>query len=488
MIRVAVVHYHLRSGGVTRVIEHAVASLKNRGARVVVLSGEEPAEHGVPENQVRIVRGIDYAVGEEAPRAEVLARQMEESARQALGGLPDVWHFHNHALGKNCALTAAVSVLAEAGHRVLLQIHDFAEDGRPHLFQGLVQHLGGGRIEALGLRMYPRAPHVHYAAINGRDARLLAEAGAAPDCVHLLPNAVTLDAGSLQPWDPNPQGSRLVLYPVRAIRRKNLGEFLLWATLAGREERFAVTLAPKSAADRRAYDRWVAFAQAQNLPVEFEVGIRKDQPFEERLASAWLAASTSIAEGFGLTFLEPWLVGRPVVGRAIPEIMRDFAEQGVDLTGLYEHLWIPLEWVGRERLQRTIAAGYTRLLAAYGRASRPGGEDRAFAAAVSDGRVDFGRLDEDLQAEVLLRLRASPWARSEMEPSTLCRSDWALRVMALNRDRIRRTCNLENYGERLMSIYRAVADSKPGPVQGGLAMDRLLDAFLAPERFFLLRT
>ena len=39
---VAIIHYHLRPGGVTRVIERAVESLNNQ-VDVLVLTGEAPA-------------------------------------------------------------------------------------------------------------------------------------------------------------------------------------------------------------------------------------------------------------------------------------------------------------------------------------------------------------------------------------------------------------------------------------------------------------
>lgn len=488
MIRVAIVHYHLRSGGVSRVIEHAVASLKDHDARAVVLAGEQPTDGAIPHDHVRVVDGIDYAVGSEAPRPDVLAEDMQLAAREALGGPPDIWHFHNHSMGKNCALTRAVSVLARAGHRILLQIHDFAEDGRPHLFTGLIENLGGGRIEALGPLMYPQAPHIHYATINGRDGRLLAEMGVPPERLHLIPNAVTLDGGPRAAWEPNPAGPRLVLYPVRAIRRKNLGEFLLWAALAGDDTRFAVTLAPKSPADRVAYERWVAFAKTHRLPAEFEVGTHNDMSFEERLGTAWVAASTSVAEGFGLTFLEPWLVNRPVTGRALPEITRDFTEAGVDLSAMYDRLLVPLDWVGKAALREKTASAYRRILATYGRTAKPEDEARAFSSAVSGARVDFGRLDEELQERVLARLQSSPGARDEIEPRALLDAATAAQAMDRNRAVIQRAYSLERYGERLMAMYRAMANSAPGEVNDGLNVNRLLDAFLAPERFCLLRT
>ena len=42
------------------------------------------------------------------------------------------------------------------------------------------------------------------------------------------------------------------------------------------------------------------------------------------VAHAKAIVSTSVAEGFGLGFLEPWIFGKGLCGRDIPEITSDF--------------------------------------------------------------------------------------------------------------------------------------------------------------------
>ncbi len=46
-MRVAIVHYHLQTGGVTRIVEHAVSGLSTQGVELVILSGAAP-EHDWP--------------------------------------------------------------------------------------------------------------------------------------------------------------------------------------------------------------------------------------------------------------------------------------------------------------------------------------------------------------------------------------------------------------------------------------------------------
>lgn len=488
MMRVAIVHYHLRSGGVSRVIEHAAQALAQDDLRLAVLVGEPPPpEPGLPA-ATRVVDGLDYADDANAPTVDTLVERLETAARDALGGAPDLWHFHNHSMGKNGAVTAAITRLAAKGHRLLLQIHDFAEDGRPQLFRGLLAGLGEGRIDTLSHYLYPLAPQIHYAAINGRDAALLKRIGIPPERLHLLPNAATLEPRTPTPWNPDPNGPRKILYPVRAIRRKNLGELLLWAAGAEPDTRFAVTLAPKSLADRGAYEYWTRYAREQKLPVDFEVGVDSNLAFEDRLAQAWVAVTTSIAEGFGLTFLEPWLLNRPVVGRKLPEITDDLEANGVDLSGLYAEWRLPADWLDTAGLRTRIRAGYTAMLEAYGRTPEPDVLARAEAALLADGTVDFGRLDETAQAQAIAHVRRTPGDFRTLSPARLVNPATAAAALEGNRARVAAAYHLAGYGERLRNIYRALGEAPVAPPAGGLDVARLLDGFLAPERFNLLRT
>jgi hypothetical protein len=111
--------------------------------------------------------------------------------------------------------------------------------------------------------------------------------------------------------------------------------------------------------------------------------------------------TTSIAEGFGLAFLESWLMGRSLAGRNLPEITSDFSEAGVDLTPLYDRLDIPLEWVGEQALRAHLEKSLGEYLQSYNRPMGRGDLDRAYRAMVSEDLVEFGRLDEPLQEGVI---------------------------------------------------------------------------------------
>ena len=104
MMKVVVVHYHLRRGGVTRVIQHAAASLAEHGVELAVLCGEAPGElRDFPP--VQVVPALGYNGGEPVLDPLALAEELKAAAMALLGGPPDVWHIHNHSLGKKRLLS-----------------------------------------------------------------------------------------------------------------------------------------------------------------------------------------------------------------------------------------------------------------------------------------------------------------------------------------------------------------------------------------------
>lgn len=389
-------------------------------------------------------------------------------ARGAFGGEPDVWHIHNHSLGKNPALTQEVSNLAMAGQKILLQIHDFAEDGRPDNYTNL------GKLKQ---RLYPIGPHIHYAALNNRDFNFLKAAGIPEENLHLLPNAIS-PLPNLKPQTPN--SKPLYVYPCRAIRRKNIGELLLWSAVMP-NAKFAVTLAPKNPEVKPIYDAWVAFAEELDLNVEFDAGAKLS--FEEMIAKADALITTSIAEGFGLAFLEPWLAGKPLVGRNLPEITADFEEHGLDLSQLYNRLGVPLtsnDWNIGPQFFQTLETKMRAAAEAYGIEWTEERFEQAQSELVENGTIDFGILDEDLQRVIIRAAKENPSMFGDGLGD-------ATAQVAGNRRVVEQAYGTKAYGAHLLSIYNGLLKTKPGSVRYADGQ-KLLDEFLNPARFNLLRT
>ena len=85
-MRVAIVHYHLEPGGVTRVIENTLDSFARTSTppQFVVLSGREYP--GDKINNVQIVEGLDYSSQLNAISPRLLKERMEQAAKAGLGG------------------------------------------------------------------------------------------------------------------------------------------------------------------------------------------------------------------------------------------------------------------------------------------------------------------------------------------------------------------------------------------------------------------
>src|SRR5690554_6827925 len=96
-VTVAIVHYHLRPGGVSSVIRRHSAALSKMGIRHVILVGERPAD--AAEFPIGVVETLNYGGSAAAPEVDLAL--LKNAAIEQLGDPPDVWHFHNPTLRKN---------------------------------------------------------------------------------------------------------------------------------------------------------------------------------------------------------------------------------------------------------------------------------------------------------------------------------------------------------------------------------------------------
>ena len=205
------------------------------------------------------------------------------------------------------------------------------------------------------------------------------------------------------------------------------------------------------------------------------------------LRRAFALVTTSVAEGFGLSFLEPWIAKRPLTGRDLPEITEQLKSHGMDMSGLYTRLDIPASWIDGNVLRHKVASRLRKHFQAYRRAITPEDVHTALSEISRSRMIDFGRLDENLQEQVITKILESPSTREELQPSTLGPHGDQTEPITRNRIAALRDFGLASYGKRLTSIYREIAASPSGPVTG-ISTETLLDCFLDPKRFSLLRT
>jgi len=480
-VRVAILHFHLRQGGVTRIIEMACTALLEQGADPLIISGEPPPPGcRVPRERVAVVPDLAYDVA--ASSAELLRSAVEVAMRRHWGSSPDIIHLHNHALGKNLALPLVATAWAREGRALVLQIHDFAENGRPANYQKLLAQLGGA--EGLSRSLYPASSRVGYALLNSGDCARL-QSVSRPGACRVLPNPVALPVGG-EPVEKSLIGAdRVVVYPTRAIRRKNLGEALLWATQSPAGEKIVLTAAPESPRDRVFHDKWQSFADERNLPVVFDAQRAFQRALIDFFRGADLCLTTSVGEGFGMAFLEPWAAGCGLVGRDLPAVTGDFRAAGLKLDHLYGRLGVPTEWLDdltpwlRSQLQAACAAYQVEFEEAF--------LSEAMRSIEGEGKVDFGALDEDLQRKILIgvvekRLDVSAMSPSPSSGMGVC----PLSQIVSNRQVVENAFSLSAYGSRLISLYEELTAAAPSPAVSLDAM-RVLRAFLRFDDFFALR-
>lgn len=483
---VVFVHYHLSRGGVTRVVESASRCLTAAGVPHVILTGSSP--DGPTDLPVRVIDGLGY-LSDGAGRTPLrLVHAMRAAVQEAIGFDAPVWHFHNHSLGVNPLMAEVVGILAEAGEKIVLQIHDLAEDGRPNNYPMIAN------CDIL----YPIAPQIRYAFLNSHDQTNFHRAGLPPECSMVLPNPITPPA---QPaGSPPADAPPLVLYPVRGIRRKNLGEIFLLSALASDHTRFALTLEPVHPRWKPFFEDWRAFASDSGLPVELGVVGRvgpDGEPhgtFESWLGRATHLITTSIAEGFGLGFLESAALGKPLFGRNLAHLTQDYVAGGITAGRLYDRLLVPESWVGRETLRQRLTRCLQDVLDAYDSCVTAETIDRVYDALRFQGRLDFGNLPEDLQRQVIRRVLdgkdldavqvevngASSSARAWLEETLASREPTA------SADQLA-PYSLDRYRQRLCDLYGDL-ENTPAAHPVFLHKHLVLQEYLKPEHFNFLLT
>ena len=352
-MKVVILHYHLNPGGVTRIIESQVNSIQsvNESMPIKVLCGNNRGSAHIPGVSTQVNSMLNYwnanSQDEDFEKnvAAIIAIIQENLSNDT------ILHCHNPNLGKNPALTVAIYRLALQGYAVINHCHDFPEDRPANL-----EILGRFLTQSTGLTLpdilYPRLPRYHYITLNSCDLQRILKTGVPASQIHLLHNPVSFHKQGIETEDQelrrkicNALGldasMKICTYPVRAIERKNLGEFILLAVLFSKEALFTVTQPPLNPLELPRYNRWKSFCLENNIQVKFESG--RTVNHEELINISDFCITTSIREGFGMVYLEPWLAGTPVIGRDLPCVTDDLIRHGLEFSRLYPGIFVENE-------------------------------------------------------------------------------------------------------------------------------------------------
>jgi hypothetical protein len=458
-MKIAYLHYHLKTGGVTTVIRQQVEALKDFHD-LLVLTGEMP-EAVWPADVVHIPQLAYTPVFGHRIDPEETADLITRALNAKWPGQGcDLLHIHNPFLAKNVFFLQIIKALKKMEIRLFLQLHDFAEDGRP---------------QAYFQESYPF--DCHFGVINSRDYTILRQAGLKPDGLHQINNTVNPLLFSHKPV----RRENRVLYPIRAIRRKNIGEAILLSLYFLHRETLTITLPPNSSQDIKSYEDWKSWTRHQDLNIEFDAGLHHD--FEGLVRASRSIMTTSITEGFGFSFLEPWTAEKLLWGRKLPDICRDFESNHIDLGHLYTQLKIPLNWIGKTRLAKEWQTNMRRISGQFSITVSEPMIHHTFHEVIRDDAIDFGLLHENHQKSIIAMLLKSKTKQNDLKdlnpflqsPGSV---DNAETLIKNNKIAVLRHYHPKSYRGMLEDVYRRVMQTT---VRHAIDKKKLLFLFLSPR-------
>ncbi len=436
MMRLVVFHYHLRPGGVRRVIELAlpglVARRRPRIREVLLLVGEPPEApwlaalrarlHPVPV-EVACHPALGY-LAELPPAQPRPTRQVRAALAACLGTAPgtrDLVWAHNLGLGRNLVVAREwIRACATRRIRLIAHHHDWWFDNRWQRWPELVR-AGARTLDAVARSILAADAGIRHATINRADQAVLgprfrARAGWIPNPASRGEPPPPARVRRTRRWlaDPAIGAGPVWLLPCRLLRRKNIAEALLLTRWLRPEARL-VTTGAISSPEEQNYARALAeAARSRGWPLHLSVlgNARPDLPsVAELLAASEVVLLTSLVEGFGLPYLEAAAAGRPLVARALPNVAPDLARLGFVFPQSYDEILVDPSLFDVARERRRQAHRFAEWQRHIPRSCRPWiGLPHLLAHRDQPGPVPFSRLTLTAQLEVLSHAPADSWS------------------------------------------------------------------------------
>lgn len=520
MKRITIFHYHLEPGGVSSVIAGGAEALLRYHADLETLHMVSATpEEAVPfledlkkvrdqfsphvELAYSCLPEVGYWKGGESPEEALRGiGEYKKSLRERFGG--SLWWIHNYHLGKNPLFTRAVLEIAEErGQPLLLHIHDFPECARYENLR-LLKRFGMDDF-------YPVTENVIYAVINYRDRRLLREAGIPAERIHLLVNPVTVPAeprgdkaearkrladGAGRRYPGYRPDKQTLLYPVRAIRRKNVLEAGLLTKLCSTPSQLLVTL-PGLSDTESPYSRLVdSLFKEGVIPGVLATSLPEGGglSYRQALDAADLVLSSSVQEGFGYLFFESAFRGLPLAAREL-DVLQGFRESlPPATTRFYGTVLVPQTAAEREGLWDRY---HTKLLGLDGYLpdSVLEGLAERFRTRLQAPLVDFSYLPVESQAQVLQRGEDTGYRRELQSLNGPLLSELSAlggTAAAGAPAHLSEILSLNAYADSFAGIRTAFTDPPPPPAPGapagspGSVTERLREVFASPAYLRLL--
>jgi len=433
-LNLVIVHYHLRPGGIRRVVELATPYILRAScggmARVTLASGEPPdrkwreffvqACDPVP---VEIFLESAFGYFSEQRRSPAMLRQrIRHALNRLLNSATEddtvVWA-HNLGLARNLILTQELTAACEArGLPFLAHHHDWWFDNRWPRWQE-ARHQGFRSLDSVARAIFgsPRAQHL---AINQADSALVSRhlrgrVSWLPNLAESSPPPPPARVNFARDWLRHrfDHDAPMWLLPCRLLRRKNVAEALL-LTRWLRPEAWLVTTGGVSSVDEQAYLKKLD-AAARGHHWRLRLGVLAGDETRKPSVAELLAASeavllTSIQEGFGLPYLEATATARPLIARALPNIAPDLRKFGFHFPQYYQEIQIStglFGWEAERARQRRLFRTWLHTLPVAAR--KLAGEPHFLSEAARPEAVPFSRLTLTAQLQVLAQPLALSW-------------------------------------------------------------------------------
>jgi glycosyltransferase involved in cell wall biosynthesis len=435
-VKLVIVHYHLRPGGIRRIIElatpHLVRETPHPITRVVLATGERADRcwhdgfakklPGVPV-EVFVEHAFNY-LSEQRASPLCITTQIQRALETLLTDADTanflVWA-HNLGVGRNLLLSRELAAAcAVRGLPLVSHHHDWWFDNR-WLRWPEMRRFGFRTLAAPARVVFPPSGNILHVAINHADATILTRnigkrALWLPNLTEPAAPPSATRVRAAHGWLRNKlahEGAPVWLLPCRTLRRKNIAEALL-LTRWLRPKAWLVVTGAASSADETPYSRVLERAAHQHhwrLRLGLLAGDESRKPsVPELLAASEAVLLTSIQEGFGLPYLEAAATQRPLIARRLPNIAPDLDQFGFRFPQAYGEILITPELFNWQlecaRQQRRFKEWQATMPAfARSRVSKP-----LLLATHRLSAVPFSRLTLTAQLEVLAHPPQETWS------------------------------------------------------------------------------
>ena len=505
-MKIIIIHHHLNPGGVSRIIEMQSKMLsKTSNLHIKLITGKSLIPSWVKQSNLSIKQNklLDY-LNPTIKSKKTLQQLYTQTIAFLKKEIPkgSIIHIHNPNLGKNPLLMLALHQFCLNNYQIIKHIHDFCEDLRSELYQNQKLIIQKIFKQPLAEVMYPNRSNLFYITINSRDTTLLKKMNILKKQIFYLPNAIYFEKQNSKSFPLSKKNflkklnldiqKPLIVYPVRGIRRKNIGEFILMATLLKKSAQFALSLAPENPIEKITYNTWLRFSKKHKLPIKYNIG--QLVSFENLMHIANKVMTTSVCEGFGMVFLEPWQYNLNLCGRDLPEITIDIKKKGLKQLFLYKHFWIPnQDPVETSTLKNEYQKLYTKIYHDFS-LPIPNNLEKIIENSKCKGSyLDFANLSIKMQMEIIEKVITSkPYALTiSKKNNKILKKILNFKNNENNKKIITQLYTPTHYLNQLIQIYKKIiTDKKKNNKINKINMNNLennVKFFLHSKNIYLIR-